>query len=481
MTHAGLSRPNRKLVLVLLASLWIVDAATGQSAVVRVTTRSGIEFSVPATFHDVARPPGLPDDFERMLVDTQGTYLELAVMGFTADPGGFRARLPDVSGPLPARFARNFAAGMMDRMRAELHQPDAPYDFVPLEFDKERTAFSLRIVLTLMSPARTMLLENDSSAFWVKVREQGVDVTSLRCLLEQFQDGAPSHGATSLESRDTLVAAHCAIPVNMVREFHDELADPALFSPQVVVVRVAGFVTSTGLTSVRVMGTESRLADIEAAASLVWTSAGMPTTMSQVPVVASALADSLTWTERRISEDIAVQLPADWVDEAPAARDSMEAARNQKLDRIADTTLRAAIRKMVYLLQVHEATTDARRALFYVRPEPGLAREDLDLATDAEVAEGHAAYCEGLRAGLGQIGFRLVQCDSALREQGAGRSIVVTRYVTWKVTTGYVVAWQAQYPGKDVRYIYTISVPQADESAYRPVAERMWRGVTIKD
>ena len=58
---------------------------------------------------------------------------------------------------------------------------------------------------------------------------------------------------------------------------------------------------------------------------------------------------------------------------------------------------------------------------------------------------------------------------------------MVTRYVTWKVTTGYVVAWQAQYPGKDVRYIYTISVPQADESAYRPVAERMWRGVTIKD
>ncbi len=487
MDHAGLSHPKWKLVLVPLAflgALCLVRPAAGQSPVARVTTRSGVEFSVPATFRDIALPLGQPAQLERVLIDDEGSAsLSLIASGFTADPVAFRAELPDVSGTLPARVARNFAAGVADGMRKTLHQPEAPYDFVPLAFDKERSAFSLRINLTLMSPARALLLEDDGSAYWAEVRKVGADAISLRCLLEEFQDGVPSHSTTLLEASDSIAADRCNVPATAVQNFHSAFSDPANFSPQVLVIRVAGFVTSTGLTAVQVIGPESRLADIDAAGSLIWTSAVVPAVappcdscVAQLPAAGSAQADSLTWTERRLSHDVVVQLPTGWLDVAPATRDRFEATTNQAIDKMSDT----AGGRVVRLLLVQDSTTKLG-ASFFATPVPGLTREALDFATDADLAESQPSYCEELRAEIGLQGFELIQCDAALREQGAGRSIVVTRYVAWARCAGPSVTWLVRYPGRDVGYSYSISVPQADEAAYRPVAERMWRGVTIKD
>lgn len=140
--------------------------------------------------------------------------------------------------------------------------------------------------------------------------------------------------------------------------------------------------------------------------------------------------DSLT--RRHIEGGLSLALPVAWV----PLSDSPQAGINLILDTTRyshglDSLLQAGLKNGTPLVLLKERAQDrADPSVNLVAvPSPGLTPSAYDSIAPAELAADLAPLCNAMEEMIGRMGFRAVSCDPPQVDQGAGRTITVTRLV----------------------------------------------------
>ena len=196
------------------------------------------------------------------------------------------------------------------------------------------------------------------------------------------------------------------------------------------------------------------------------------------PLQAQISADTLT--RRHLAGGISLALPASW----KPLSDSLQANISRTLDTVfehsRDSLIRTSLKRGRPITLLHERARGVLdpSASFNVTPSPGTTPTTFSSLTAAQVATGLAFLCGTMREGLGRMGARVVSCDPAVTDHGAGRTIAITQLVR-SGAAGFVTVWLVQFPDKDVLYTLTLSAPQAEQSRYEQLFRTIWRSVEI--
>jgi hypothetical protein len=183
---------------------------------------------------------------------------------------------------------------------------------------------------------------------------------------------------------------------------------------------------------------------------------------------------------RLLPGGISVPLPTSWKPVSDSTQKHLNGVVDTLLRNSTDSMLQAGLRngRPVILLNETQPEHSDPSAIVNVAPAPGVTATTFDGMSDADLAGALAAICPSLRDAIGRMGFKIIACDPAVADRGAGRTISITRYVR-SSETGFVTTWMAQFPDKDVLYTLTLTAPQADAAFYGPMFREIWRGVTI--
>jgi hypothetical protein len=183
---------------------------------------------------------------------------------------------------------------------------------------------------------------------------------------------------------------------------------------------------------------------------------------------------------RHLPGGISVPLPTSWRPVSDSAQKRVNGVVDTLLRNSTDSMLQAGLRngRPVFLLNETQPGHDDPSANFNAAPAPGVLANTFDGMSDADLATALAAVCSSLRDAIGRMGFKIIVCDPAVTDRGAGRTIAITRYVR-SSGTGFVTTWLAQFPAADVLYTLTLTAPQTNEAFYGAMYREIWRAVTI--
>jgi hypothetical protein len=183
---------------------------------------------------------------------------------------------------------------------------------------------------------------------------------------------------------------------------------------------------------------------------------------------------------RRLPGGISVPLPASWKSVSESSQRQVNGVVDTLLGNSSDSVLRAGLRngRPVFLMNETQPGHDDPSANLNAAPAPGVAATTFDGMSDVDLAGALAAVCPSIRDAIGRMGFKIIACDPAMPDRGAGRTIAITRYVR-SSGTGFVTTWLAQYPAKNVLYTLTLTAPQAEKAMYGAMFREIWRAVTI--
>lgn len=183
---------------------------------------------------------------------------------------------------------------------------------------------------------------------------------------------------------------------------------------------------------------------------------------------------------RHLPGAISVPLPTSWKPVSDSTEKRVHGVVDTLLRNSTDTVLQAGLRngRPVILLNETQPGHADPSAILNVAPAPGVTATTFDGMSDADLAGALAAICPSVSDAIGRMGFRIIACDPAVADRGAGRTIAITRYVR-SSGTGPVTTWMAQFPDKDVLYTLTLTAPQAEEAMYGAMFREIWRAVTI--
>ena len=171
---------------------------------------------------------------------------------------------------------------------------------------------------------------------------------------------------------------------------------------------------------------------------------------------------------RHLPGGISVPLPTSWKSVSDSAQKRVNGVVDTLLRNSTDSVLQAGLKngRPVILLNETQPEHSDPSAIVNVAPAPGVTATTFDGMSDADLAGALAAVCTSIRDAIGRMGFKIIACDPAVADRGAGRTIAITRYVR-SSGTGFVTTWMAQFPDKDVIYTLTLTAPQADEALLR--------------
>ena len=271
--HAPCARTARSRVNVLSAALLLTGALTEPVAADDMrgyTTRSGLQFSVPARMQPAAAPAGLDTDtqlVEQVFSDGSAQPLQLFVV---SSPARTQAVLPPDSQNVRREFADGFAAGAKQVLnRLELR------NVTPRAYEPARGAFAVELKATGRARARMMLDEPDDGPVWAEVRKSGQDPNALRCFLTQLLGGAKAVTAVQLRANSSIAAERCGAPLQRIERFVASV-DATAFAPSAVSLSSVAFFTRFATVTFYATGPSERVADVRALAAVLWSTTSVP-------------------------------------------------------------------------------------------------------------------------------------------------------------------------------------------------------------
>jgi hypothetical protein len=193
--------------------------------------------------------------------------------------------------PLPSEgLVQDYTSGFREGMRIRAKLSEA-YDISPASYDAELGAYTVRFKTRAASLANQLLGQPDTSTIWAQVRQAGVAPGELRCVFKGLLAGRNAADAAQLRANIGDTTQRCGWSASRLEQYISET--PTLFSPVVSAMTSIAFFTKAASIQIIVAAPVSRVADVQATAELIRSTAQLP---ANIQLKTSLLHDLEDWS-----------------------------------------------------------------------------------------------------------------------------------------------------------------------------------------
>ena len=266
-SHVLRGRARASAVIALVGCLVVaIDMGcrtVAAQAGVRVQTRDGVSFLLPAGFHELSTPAlaeSLPGAFESAYADATTSAVQVIVARSVVQR---QTSLPMPSPEITDGYREGFLASAQSTL-----QLTEIYDVGLGAYHPDRGAFSMQFKTRGPSYAGRLLSDSDASASWAEIRRAGAEPLQLRCVLSQLLGGAKSATLADLPPRYDATTRACGWSSARLAQYVRE-SGAAVFSPVETANTSVAFFTRDASVQVMVVAPLSRALAVEHVAAQI--------------------------------------------------------------------------------------------------------------------------------------------------------------------------------------------------------------------